>query len=65
MEYPFDGNDDIIETSRRNDMLRRRASSSKANESTCRTIDFTVPMVLSFEHTQAAGAIGSEKKIAQ
>ena len=61
----FDGKDVIVETKRKNNNLRCRTRSSKFNESSCRIINFTTPMGLSFEHTRASGARGSDKKIVQ
>ena len=58
----FDGKDIIIETTRTNDSLRRRTRSSKVDELACRTINFTTPMGLSFEHTRTIGGRGSENK---
>ena len=57
-----DGKDIIIETPRNNDSLRRRARSEKVHESAARTLKFSTPMGLSFEHTRAVGTRASEKK---
>lgn len=60
-----DGKDILIETMRNNDSLKRRIWSEKVHESAARTLNFSTPMGLSFEHARAAGARASEKKIAQ
>ena len=52
-----------IETKRTNDSLRRRARSEKVHESAARTLNWSTPMGLSFEHTRAVGARTSEKAI--
>ena len=59
----FDGKDIITETPRKNDSLKRRIRSEKVHDSGCRTINFTTPMGLSFEHTRAVSARASEKKL--
>ena len=58
-----DGKDIIIETMRNNDSLKRRIRSEKVHESAARTLNFSTPMGLSFEHARAVGARASEKKI--
>ena len=65
MTHLFDSKDIIIETTRTNDSSRRRTRSSKVEESACRTINFTTPMGLSFEHARAVGGRGSEKQIVE
>ena len=45
--------------------MRRRTRSEKVSESAARTINFSTPMGLSFEHTRAVGARASEKKIVE
>lgn len=61
----FDEKDIIIEIIRNNDNLRRRVRSEKVSDSACKTINFSTPMGLSFEHARAVGARASEKKIVQ
>ena len=58
----FDGKDTITETPRSNDDLRHRMRSEKVHESESKTINFSTPMGLSFEHTRAIGARASEKR---
>ena len=60
-----DSKDMLIETMRSNDSLRRRIRSKKLCESAARTLNFSTPMGLSFEHTRAVGARASEKKLVQ
>ena len=63
ISHLFDGNDAIIETPRKNDNFKRRVRSEKVHKSAARTINFSTPMGLSFEHTRAEGAQASEEKI--
>ena len=60
-----DGKDTIIETVRKDDSLKRRILSYKTNYSSCRCINFTTPMGLSFEHTRPSGARVSEQSLVQ
>ena len=52
----------IVVTPRKNDNYKRRMHSEKVHESAARTTIFSNPMVLSFEHTRAAGARSSKKR---
>ena len=61
--HVFDGKDIIIDTIRKDNNLRRRNRSEKVHDSACRTLHFTSPMGLSFEHTRLVGARETEKKI--
>ena len=57
----FDGKDIVIECVRKDNNLKRRIWSDKVHDSSCRTINFTTPMGLSFEHTRAVVARPSEQ----
>ena len=50
-----DGKDMIIETPINNDSLKRRARSEKGHEYGSRTLNFSTPMGLTFEHARSKG----------
>ena len=56
-----DGKDTVIETVRKDDSLKRRIRLSKTNDSSCRCINFSNPIYLSFEHTRTVGSRASEQ----
>ena len=56
-----EGKHAIIEIPRNNDSLKLRVFQKKVYESAARTLIFSTPMGLAFEHTRGAGERAGEK----
>ena len=59
----FEGEDIIIEIPRNDDSLKLRVRSEKVHELAARTLGFSTPMGLAFEHARGAGSREREKKL--